>query len=419
MSVQEISNKDKVILRELGEKYAAIAANPVNKTRIALWKRLNNIERVKPPIYIYEIPWGEMNVNDELTIRTQNQLCQSVEQVLRRTIYRWNHMQGDMVVEPVLYSPIEMTNSGFGIEEDADIVKTDDSNDVVSRHFNIQITEESDAEKIKMPVITYDEKKSGEILEALSDIFKGIIRVKKGGIKGFTFNAWDELVRWTGVQEALMDMVIRPAYIHVLMKRLTRAYLSRLDQYEALGLILQNNDNSYSTSGGLGYTESLPELNGNDKTIHTADCWGRSMSQIFAAVSPAMHDEFALNYEKEWLERFGITYYGCCEALHDKVGILKKVSNLKKISMSPWIDFNVAVNNIGRDYVFSFKPNPAFLAVDQWDPESVRKYLEEKLEITRPCAVEIILKDISTVRYQPERLWEWARIAGEVSAKYA
>ena len=419
MSIQQISKKDKAVLRELGGKYAAIAAHPVNKTRRALWKRLNRIERVKPPIYIYEIPWGEMNVNDELTIRTQNPLCQGVEQTLRMTIYQWNHMQGDMVVEPVLYSPIEMTDSGFGIEEDVDIIKTDDKNDVVSRHFNIQITEESDAEKIKNPIVTYDDKKSGEILDAFSEVFKGIIRVKKGGIKGFTFNAWDELVRWTGVQEVLLDMAIRPAYIHVLMQRLTRAYLSRLDQYDALGLILQNNDNSCSTSGGLGYTEALPELDRAKNTIHPMDCWGRSMSQIFAEVSPEMHDEFALTYENEWLKRFGVTYYGCCEPLHKKVGILKKVSNLKKISMSPWIDFNAAVNNIGRDYVFSFKPNPAFFAVDKWDPESVRKYLEEKLEITRPCAVEIILKDISTVRHQPERLWEWARIADEVSAQYA
>jgi hypothetical protein len=29
------------------------------------------------------------------------------------------------------------------------------------------------------------------------------------------------------------------------------------------------------------------------------------------------------------------------------------------------------------------------------------------------------MKDISTVRYQPQRLWEWAQIAAEVTQKYA
>jgi len=32
--------------------------------------------------------------------------------------------------------------------------------------------------------------------------------------------------------------------------------------------------------------------------------------------------------------------------------------------------------------------------------------------------VEVIMKDISTVRYQPQRLWEWARMAAEVTERY-
>jgi len=32
------------------------------------------------------------------------------------------------------------------------------------------------------------------------------------------------------------------------------------------------------------------------------------------------------------------------------------------------------------------------------------------------CPAELILKDISTVRYQPQRLWEWADVAMRVAA---
>jgi len=35
------------------------------------------------------------------------------------------------------------------------------------------------------------------------------------------------------------------------------------------------------------------------------------------------------------------------------------------------------------------------------------------------CHVELIMKDISTVRYHPQRLWEWSRIAMEVAEQYA
>ena len=40
------------------------------------------------------------------------------------------------------------------------------------------------------------------------------------------------------------------------------------------------------------------------------------------------------------------------------------------------------------------------------------------LEKRGGCHVELIMKDISTVRYQPQRLWEWAEIAMETALEY-
>ena len=75
----------------------------------------------------------------------------------------------------------------------------------------------------------------------------------------------------------------------------------------------------------------------------------------------------------------------------------------------------------GDMFVFSHKPNPAILAAESWDPEAARQDLTETLTKTqaRGCVVEIMMKDISTVRYQPQRLWEWARIATEVTSDFA
>jgi len=414
-----ITDNEKGILRELGEQVAAIATAPINHSRRELWKRLNSLEKVKPLICIYEIPWHEMNVNGELDLKTSHPTCRQIEWSLRETMYRWKHLQGDMVVEPVIYSPLAIASTGFGIHENVDVVKTDDHSDVVSRHFNIQIQNEDDIEKIKMPVVTHDEKKSAETLGMLRDIFDGVVPVRRGGIKSCVFNAWDELVRWTGIQEVLMDLAIRPDYVHKLIGRLTDAYLCGLEQYERLHLLSSNNDNSYSTTGGYGYTNELPSVETDQKELRLASLWGRSMSQIFSEVSPAMHDEFALQYEMKWLKRFGLTYYGCCEPLHKKVDILKKIPNLRKISMSPWINIEEAVANVGTSYVFSLKPNPALLAEDTWHPENVRAELRTKLSKASNCVVEVVLKDISTVRHEPRRLWEWAKIASEVTAEFA
>jgi len=68
---------------------------------------------------------------------------------------------------------------------------------------------------------------------------------------------------------------------------------------------------------------------------------------------------------------------------------------------------------IGRDYVFSRKPSPALVGVEHWNPGAVEKDLKATLDACgrHGCPVELILKDISTVRYEPKRLWEWSDIA--------
>ena len=76
------------------------------------------------------------------------------------------------------------------------------------------------------------------------------------------------------------------------------------------------------------------------------------------------------------------------------------------------------VEKIGRDYVMSRKPSPAILAEDEWHPERARHDLRDFLDAARGCHVEIIMKDISTVRCQPQRLWEWARMASEMVGAY-
>ena len=221
------------------------------------------------------------------------------------------------------------------------------------------------------------------------------------------------------VQEAMMDLILRPELVHMAIDRLVSAYLHRLDQWEALGVLALNNGNLRIGSGGLGYTDELPGNDYDPAHIRPHNLWGCATAQIFSEVSPEMHEEFALQYERRWLERFGLTYYGCCEPLHRKIDMLKSVRNLRKVSMSPWIDVEEAAEAVGNDYVFSFKPNPAILAEDEFSADRAREYLRDALEKTRGCVVEIIMKDISTVRYDPPRLWEWARIASEVAEEFA
>ena len=413
-NIVKISAKDRSILRELAERQAEIAADPVNKERESQWKRLNNLKKGRPLVWINEIPWHEMDVDAELELKTKDIFLRGIEQQLRRMLYQWNHMQADMIVEPRFYSPLVIHDTGFGITENSDVIPQDEKGGIVSRHFHPQINNEKDVGKIKDPVIIHDKEASERNYQILNDIFGDILEIERIGIVHRWFAPWDELITWWDVQQALVDLVIRPQLVHQAMDRLLNAHLSRLEQWRRLNLLSLTAGNYRVGSGGLGYTDDLPHYDFDPKHVCTQDQWGCATAQIFSEVSPHMHEEFALKYEMRWLEQFGLNYYGCCEPLHNKIDIISKISNLRKISISPKADLEKAVQQIGDKYVISYKPNPAVLATDEWNPNHARKVLKSALEKAKGCVIEVIMKDISTVRHKPQRLWEWSEIAMDV-----
>lgn len=408
---QNILPHDVDILRKLAEAQAKVAALPVHQVKIELWRRMNEKDPVRPMVWINEICWNEMNVDDELNLLCEHPWAREQEQGLRRLLYQWNHLPADMIVNNYLTCQLVIHSTGMGLSEDVDIMRTDPTNGVVSRHFHRQIVEPKDIEKIQTPVVAYDREASEENFDLMCRVYSGILPVRKVGIKGRWFAPWDELIRWWGVEDAMRDLVDRPEMVNEAVSRLVDAYMGELDQWEALNLLHCNNDNTRVGSGGYSYTHELPGSNYNPNGVKASDLWGNATAQIFSDVSPKMHWEFALRHEMRWLERWGLTYYGCCEPLDRKIEILRRVPNLRKISVSPWNNVERLLGKVGSDYVLSRKPNPAILARDEWQPDAAQQEIIEFLDCARGISTEIILKDISTLRYEPRRLWEWEKIA--------
>ena len=84
LPIGDIPAGDRDILRRLAARKMEIGSLPIQKERQAMWTRLNCLQKVKPLIWINEIPWHEMNYNDELTLQTEHPFCQGVETLLRR-----------------------------------------------------------------------------------------------------------------------------------------------------------------------------------------------------------------------------------------------------------------------------------------------------------------------------------------------
>jgi len=200
-----------------------------------------------------------------------------------------------------------------------------------------------------------------------------------------------------------------------LMERLCQGQMERLDFLEAGGLLRLNNDSHYVGSGGMGFTGELPGPDFQGK-VETRHLWGLAESQVTVGISPVMFAEFIFPYQKRLMERFGLTCYGCCEPMDQRIELVKTVKNLRQVSVSPWADKKIMADQLGHDYVYSMKPSPTPLSMATLDEDYVRMELERDMNIAKDCCLEVIMKDNHTLGKNPRNLTRWVEIAREVSA---
>ena len=407
-----LTNEDVAVVRELAGRVAEIAALPVQEEKRALWRKLNALEPARPMVMMDQVCWNEMNGDGSLALRCTDPECRGYEEQLRRTLYQWDHFRVDMVVEPFMRVPKAIHNTGFGITVQEDTVATDPTNAVVGHRFINQFQTEDDLEKIRTPRVSHDQTETDRRLTAAHELFDGLLEVRLWGADPY-LSLWDPISTWMGVENALYALIERPDYVHRLVGRMTEGYLSMLDQLEDQGLLCGPQSLIHCTGA---YTDDLPAPGYNPERPRTKDLWTFGLAQMFSTVSPAMFKEFEVDYARRMCARFGLVYYGCCDPLDGKMNEVRMIPNVRKVSMSPWVDEERGATEIGRDYVYSRKPNPAFLAFETFDPEAVRKDLVATREVCEKhhCPLELILKDISTVRYEPERLSQWAEVAMDV-----
>ena len=87
--------------------------------------------------------------------------------------------------------------------------------------------------------------------------------------------------------------------------------------------------------------------------------------------------------------------------------------------MSPWADVESCAEQLGPDFVYARKPNPAHVAI-RTDPDVIRREIEQTVKACQRygCPCEFVLKDISTVSHHPENLIVWADTVSEVLDRY-
>jgi hypothetical protein len=409
---------DVQVVRELATRLAEIAALPVQRERLREWQANNALRPERPMVMIDEIPWHELAVNvpasEELAVRSTHPFTRELETRLRRELYRWNHMRVDMVVRPWLDFKKAINRSGWGVRVEEATIDQGESI-VQSHHYEDMLANPEDVEKFRVPTVSLDVEKTAAVEARARECLDGIMDVRMVGASGWngddlTFALWDDIETLRGTEPILLDFMDRPEHLHNIAERFTQVRLAELDLLEAQGLLGYDEDRIHCTGA---YTTELPKPGFDPARPRAIDTWTVGRSQLFVSVGDATFDEFVPRYYARWYARFGLGYFGCCDPLHNRIDSVRKIPNVRKVSVSAWAKVAKAAESIGSDYVYSRKPNPAMVAMDEWVPEIAEKDFRDVLDATRAngCAVEFTLKDISTCRSEPRRLWEWCTIA--------
>ncbi len=412
----QISAKDRQTLRILAERYGEIAHADIQQERTERYYKTNAMEDVRPVVLISEVPWGE--IRDEALTNACAPELSWLETHLRQTLYQWEHFQVDLVVPPVFKVGKKIRwLSGIGLNVQDKQIKGDTGAYISAHAYTDLLKTEDDLAKLQEPQLEYDQVATEQALAMAEEVFDGIIDVEltNGGALGF--NIWDSISVYRGVDALLMDLAVRPEFMHKTARRFTDIAASQFRQYEEQGLL---DPHHYTLHCTPACSRELP-ADDFDGRVRPKDTWGRCAAQIFDSVSPEMHDEFDLAYNQELFGDCGLLYYGCCEAMDRKIDILRKrFKNLRKIGVTPWANPHLAAENMGSDFVCAAKPNPAFVAMPQFRPEQVEQEIARYCEACKAngTTVEFVLKDISTIANNPENLTQWAATVETTIDKY-
>lgn len=399
------------ILRKLTEEYATIAADPVNDERRELWMAHNGLEKPnRTPILIR---FGDWNDWCRKWLRQECQCSdpdyRRLESKLRQDILHAS-FGDDEVFEPWLSVPAvwheDMDNPWGNAQIKLD--RPDDESGAF--HIDPPVKEIEDFDKLMTaPKGGIDEiataARKNKIEDAVGDIIE--IDITRGPLlQNFRADISTHLGYLRGIQEAMMDMCLNPEALHRMLAFMRDAILSIQDAAEENGdFRLSNHYNQ-----AVPYARQLTPPRPNSEPVKRSELWVFCAAQELTLVSPEMHDEFMLQYQLPIISKYGLCAYGCCEDLTKKIDMLRQIPNLRRIAVAPTADVAKCAEQIGDDFVMSWRPSPTDMICGDFDKSRITRIVKEAMAATEGQAVEVNLKDVESVEGDISRLNEWVKI---------
>lgn len=398
------SKEDTVVLRRLAEQVAEIAQKPVQSEKRKLWVAHNSLQNTRPVVLCDpENGWNEI-----ISLSCTGLLARCYEWVLRKDIF-WDGMGDDKVVEAYIDAPYLYTQTDMGLP-----LQKLGENATGAYTWLPPLTDYNLIDQLKPQEIVVDYEKSEQLMALVQETFGHILTVRRHTNWWWSLGMTRELIFLRGMERFYFDLYDYPEEVKLVMNFLRDAMLSKLDFLQSNHLLSPNANDTYVGSGGFGYTTELAK--DPIQPICTTDMWGFCESQETVSMASEMFEEFVFPYQQAILKRFGLNCYGCCEPLEKRWSIVKNIPNLRRVSVSSWADKAQMAQNLGGNYIYSYKPKPTPLASQQMDEKSVREELRQVLDVTNGCHVELIMKDNHTIGNNPNNVIRWCQIAQEMAA---
>lgn len=405
--------EDKRIVRDLALEYKAIATSPRQKTLREEWRMHNSLKKTRPLIVC---SWDEgSNVAGTLLqdqLRCTHPDLRARELFLRNSIYH-STMGDDWLYEPFLVVDAVKKQRPVG-DWGYEPVRKRAGQAFITEPV---VFEMDDLKKLARIDHEIDEDKTAALREFYEDVFAGTLDIcinrrpfyAHFGISDLSTS----LAEILGFENMMIAMYEQPELVHAVQRFLQDAILNQLRQGNERGDFTPIG--GWWESEGTAYCEELADPTAAPCKRTTGELWGFFASQEFTLISPAMFDEFMLQYQLPIMQQYGLVAYGCCENLTHKIDVLRKIPNLRRIGITPTADVALCAEQIQRDYVFALRPNPAMVCVG-YDRASITRQMRHCLDAARGTCLDIMLKDVSTVEGDPQRLFDWVKVTQDLAA---
>lgn len=401
--------EERARVRELACRLAEAAAEPRMAVIFRRWRDVNALRKPdRAPVYCRPVGcWAELLPEDSLTCH--DPWLRGLEYQLRQELIKRDIDDDTPIPAYFPVSPVFTVKPAtiWGV----DIGHHESTVDGGAWAYDPPLKSPEDFDRLRLPVFTYNLAKTRENLDRVNELFGDLLpgRITCDAPLGATHGTAAADLR--GLEQMMADMYDEPELLHRLMAFLRDATLAAMDTALDSGLLTPNTDLPMTCSDPVGPTPVADRYD-------FANLWCMGNSQEFDQVSPAMWEEFCLEYQRPIFARYGLVGYGCCENLTRKIDGVLSIPNLRIFVCSAWTNLDTLLEKVNADYCIMWRQKASEVVFPD-ETDTIQRHLESGMRRLQGRPYQVVLRELQTLAGHPDRLHVWTRLAKAAAERYA